>query len=153
MWSMQKIALPALPWHSPRTILPFLVCPTGSGGRRTVQRSSCLWGLACPWWSSCSFVVPGGTGSSAGLPVKVVICHATLWQRCCLYSEGPCDLWCYKSWKTPSSPFIYNWKHNNWLQCQLKKAGSTLGNTHTRLCAHTCIQPPTASQAVLCDLF
>lgn len=73
-----------------------------------------------------------GTGTSARRYVKAVICHATLWQQCCMCSKGPCDLWYYKSWKIPSLPFIYNWKHSNWLQRQAKEAGSTLGDTHRR---------------------
>lgn len=150
-WSTPKPGLPALPWHSPRTTLPFLVCQPGSGGWRTVQRSSCLWGLVCPVVVVLQFGVPWWhpDGSSASLHGKVVICQATV-AAMLLYSKGPCDLWCYKNWKIPSLPFIYNWKHNNWLQCQLQKAGSTLGKTHTCLRTPSHTQPP-ASQAVLRD--
>lgn len=100
-------------------------------------REAACEGLPAPQCSYCSLGFPGGTGSLEDLHVEVVSCHAKLWQQCCLYSEGPYDLWCYKSWKTPSLPFIYNWKHSNWLQCQLKKQAAPL-ELHTHVRAHTC---------------
>lgn len=146
-WSTQKTALPTLPWHSPRTTLPFLVCAMGSGGWRTTWRSSCLpHGDALAVRGSLLALFPCRSACERR------DCHATLWQKCCLYSEVPCDLWCYKSWKTPSLLFLYNWKPNNRLQCQLEKQAAPL-EIHIHVCAHAASyhQPGSAAWLVLIE--